>query len=139
MTRCQLPWRAGLLFLVTALSPAAIHASEQSTAWITQQQNIPCAWLNQSLRCDVYKPAWKPWGCRANGCYGSSFVLPSQGKAYLIRTSDTAWTPKATVFPNDGTTRIGTITCRSTDRQVSCANTSGGRMTLSSDRYVINR
>lgn len=139
MSRLQLLWQAGLLCLLATPTSAAAQGSEQTKAWITQQQNIPCAWVDQSLRCDVYNTAWKQWDCRENGCYGSSFVLPSHGKAYLIRASDTVWAPNAAVFPNGGSTTIGTITCRSTDRQVSCANTSGGRMTLSSDGYTINR
>lgn len=139
MTPLQLSCPAVLLGLITTLIPAPALAKEQTRAWITQRQNIPCAWFDQRLRCDVYKPAWKPWDCRDNGCYGTSFVLPAQGKAYLIRASDTVWMPKAAVFPNGGTTTIGPITCRSTDQQISCVNTSGGRMTLSSDRFTINR
>lgn len=127
------------LFLCTGIPLASLQAAEQASTWMTQEQNISCALIEQVLRCDVAKPSWKLWGCQNNGCIGRSFVLPAKGKAYLIRSSDTTWMANATVFSRDSITKIGAISCRATTDQLSCTNRSGGRLSLSNTRYSLNR
>ncbi|MEB3235342.1 MAG: hypothetical protein VKM98_07930 [Cyanobacteriota bacterium] len=130
-------WTLLALTAICGALPGHVHAAEPQGYWITPDQGISCAFSDNKLRCDVAQPNWKPWGCKDNGCYGSSFVIPSRGKATMIRSSDTTWNPKATVI-GDGFSIAG-IRCRLEAKQLSCHNPSGGRLVLSRNAYALNR
>lgn len=115
------------------------HAIEEPRVWTTADNNITCALLDTELRCDVAKHSWPLWACRDNGCFGSSFVIPSKGKARMIRASDTTWTPNAALIRDGQQVSIQGITCHAQAQHLTCQNTSGGRMVLSRTSYTLNR
>jgi hypothetical protein len=127
------------LAAVSSTTRSIAQAAELGGYWITQDQNISCAVVDNKLRCDVAKHSWKPWACQENGCYGNSFVIPSKGKAVVIRSRDTTWNPNASVIGNGKSFSINGITCQAKADQLTCSNNSGGRMILSSNTYTLNR
>ena len=130
------------ILALTAIGSATsfnAKAADLEGYWITQDQNISCAVVDNKLRCDVAKHSWKPWACQDNGCYGNSFVIASKGKAVAIRSSDTTWNPNASVIGNGKSFSINGITCEAKANQLTCSNSSGGSMILSSNTYTLNR
>jgi len=104
-------------------------------------QNIWCAYRydSQTLRCDVKQRAWKDWGCKDYGCFGTAFVLPNSGNASPKRVSDTVINTGNTTIGYGTSIKLGAISCKSETTGLTCVNTSGGSFHLNREFYSINK
>jgi len=107
----------------------------------TPSKNIWCAYRYESktLRCDVKQRAWKDWGCKDYGCFGTAFVLPNSGNASPKRVSDTVINTGNTTIGYGTSIRLGAISCKSETTGLTCVNTSGGSFHLNREFYSINK
>ncbi|WP_170955717.1 hypothetical protein [Synechococcus sp. UW140] len=103
-----------------------------------KQSNISCVYYNKRLLCDVHDHAWKDWGMGQQwGSIGTRFMLPQQGPAQAIRSSDAITGGN---ILNYGTRiEFGSITCKSERIGLTCTNTTGGMMHLNRDFYILNK
>ena len=107
----------------------------------TPSKNIWCAYRYESktLRCDVKQRAWKDWGCKDYGCFGTAFVLPNSGKASPKRVSDTVINTGNTTIGYGNGIRLGAISCKSEATGLTCRNESGGSLHLNREFFVLNK
>jgi hypothetical protein len=107
----------------------------------TPSKNIWCGYSNEykTLRCDVEKRAWKDWGCKDSGCFGTAFILPNSGKATPKRVSDTVIGSGETILAYGQSITLDAITCHSDTSGLTCLNKSGGRFHLNREFYQINQ
>ena len=101
-------------------------------------ENIACNYFNKRLFCDVHEHAWKNWGIgQKDGWIGTRFVLPEQGLAEAIRSSDDI--AGGNVLNYGDSIKIGSIVCKSEKIGLTCTNKSGGMMHLNRDFYILNK
>lgn len=107
----------------------------------TPSKNIWCAYRYESktLRCDVKQRAWKDWGCKDYGCFGTAFVLSNSGKASPKRVSDTVINTGNTTIGYGNSIRLGAISCKSETTGLTCMNTSGGSLHLNREFFTLNK
>ena len=146
--------------LFTALAAASIFmsgmpafADNDYEFFTTPSKNIWCVRRHDlstniplSVECDVANHAWKEWiQGDQNGSHGNRFMIPGNGPAEAIGSSDTLvgsagpvlqYGSKLTfgVRPEDGE-----ITCISEKIGLTCTNTSGGLLHLNRKFYVLNK
>ena len=100
--------------------------------------NISCVYYKKRLLCDVHDHAWKNWGTGGQwGSIGTRFMLPEQGLAQAIRSSDSI--TGGDVLNYGASIKFGPITCKSEKIGLTCTNESGGMMHLNRDFYILNK
>ena len=103
-----------------------------------KEHNISCVYYNKRLLCDVHNHAWKNWGTGQQwGSIGTRFMLPEQGLAEAIRSSDSI--TGGNVLNYGDSIKFGLIACKSEKIGLTCTNKSGGMMHLNRDFYMLNK
>ena len=146
--------------LFTALATASIcisampaFADNDYEFFTTPSKNIWCVRRHDfstkiplSVSCDVAHHAWKEWiQGDHDGSHGNRFMIPGNGPAEAIGSSDTLVGSAGPVLqygskltfadrPEDGT-----ITCISEKIGLTCTNTSGGLLHLNREFYILNK
>ena len=141
-----------LFFLLIGVDAAMIaHANTEGTGfpgfampslsrtWNGEKENnISCVYYNKRLLCDVHDHAWKDWGIGQEwGSIGTRFMLPVQGLAQAIRSSDSI--TGGNVLNYGDSIKFGPIACKSEKIGLTCTNQSGGMMHLNRDFYMLNK
>lgn len=125
------------LFLPLMLASEAVQAAP---GFVMPSRNIWC--LQRSGRagliCDIVQKQWPAWDCRDEGCLGYRFLLPEQGAAVALRSSDTLAGSVLPLFPYGTSRRFGRIQCLSSPEGLDCRNRSGGRLQLNRERFRLN-
>lgn len=100
--------------------------------------NISCIYYKERLLCDIHEHAWKNWGMdQPAGSIGTRFMIPAQGLAEPIRSSDEI--PAGPILNYGGKIRLGPISCFSETIGLTCTNKSGGMMHLNRQFYILNK
>ena len=103
-----------------------------------KESNISCVYYNKRLLCDVHDHAWKDWGTGQQwGSVGTRFMIPDQGLAQAIRSSDSI--TGGNVLNYGANIKFGPINCKSEKIGLTCTNESGGMMHLNRDFYILNK
>ena len=105
-----------------------------------KEHNISCVLLQKTktLLCDVHDHAWKDWGTGQQwGSIGTRFMLPQQGPAQAIRSSDSI--TGGNVLNYGSRIEFGSIDCKSEKIGLTCSNKSGGMMHLNREFYMLNK
>ena len=105
-----------------------------------KEHNISCVVLQKTktLLCDVHDHAWKDWGTGQQwGSIGTRFMLPQQGPAQAVRSSDAI--TGGSVLNYGSTIKFDSIVCKSEQIGLTCTNQSGGMMHLNRDFYILNK
>lgn len=129
------------LAAITIPKPANTQEIPGYQFFNTPSKNIWCAFRQDSktLRCDVAKRAWKNWGCKDFGCFGTAFTLPNSGKASPRRASDTVIGTGKMTLGYGNSIKLGAITCQSATTGLTCRNQSGGSFHLNREFYQLNK
>ena len=146
--------------LFTALATTSIcittmpaFADNDYDFFTTPSKNIWCVRrhdfskkITLSVECDVANHAWKEWiQGHKDGSHGNRFMIPGNGPAKAIGSSDTLVGSEGPVLqygskftfgvrPEDGE-----ITCVSEKIGLTCMNASGGLLHLNRKFYVLNK
>ncbi len=128
-------------------------ADDEYEFFTTPSKNIWCVRRHDlssnnplSVECDVAKHAWKNWiQGDQDGSHGNRFVIPGNGPAEAINSSDTLVGSSGPVLEYGSKVTFGlrpedgTITCISEKIGLTCTNKSGGLMHLNREFYILNK
>ncbi len=133
------------IFLIAALGSFPLKVMPQDVAgdrfFHMPSKNIWCGYSIEykTLRCDVETRAWRRWGCKDSGCFGTAFILPNSGKATPKRVSDTVIGSEGTILAYGQSIKLDAITCHSDISGLTCLNKDGGSFHLNREFYQLNQ
>jgi hypothetical protein len=103
--------------------------------------SIACAIQDDTIRCDVRNPTYKPPTNPHPNCagdYGNAIMMTATAAPTFICVSDTVADPSLPKFANGETTQVGNVMCFSTVPAVTCANLASGHgFTIQPDQFQI--
>ena len=152
MLRCL-----SLGLLASAISLAALPAfadndfefftTPSKNIWcVIKRQDLPTKYIPLSVECDVANHAWKEWiQGDHDGSHGNRFMIPGNGPAEAIGSSDTLVGSAGPVLQYGSKLTFGVrpeevkIICISEKIGLTCTNTSGGLLHLNREFYVLNK
>jgi hypothetical protein len=101
--------------------------------------SIACAIQDDTVRCDVRNPTYKPPKNPHPNCqgdYGNAIMMTATAAPSFICISDTVADPSLPKFANGETTQVGNVMCFSTVPSVTCANLASGHgFTIEPDQF----
>lgn len=118
-------------------STTTTPAPERLTAFQSPTGNIGCVMTAELARCDIAERDWKPPN-RPTACpldFGQGIELRPSGTAQFVCAGDTTLNPQAPKLEYGSSSRVGSITCTSSESGVSCTNESGGSFSISRQSY----
>lgn len=127
----------------TETAPATTPSEPRSYEFFqSPSKNIGCAATDEDVvqvRCDIrdhdWKPPAKPSDCELD--YGSGLVIEAGGSAEFVCAGDTTLA-NGPVLEYGETNKIGSISCKSTEAAITCADDETGRgFSLSRQSYKL--
>jgi len=120
-------------------TPIVTERLSEYSFFHTPSKNIWCSYnrVSGDLTCDVASHNWGNWKCEDAGCYGTRFVLPSNGSAFPQRSSDSLVGSSGNALNYGKRISYGLILCESTIQGLTCTNKSGNRMHLNREFFKL--